>query len=62
MVTEKTTKMSAEERRRLTEESKIRKEKVRQRRIAEMAAQKILGEGVFAMVRVSREMRQGVAA
>lgn len=62
MVTEKTTKMSAEERRRLSEASKARKEKVRLRRLDAMAAQKILGEGVFAMVRRARAMRMGVMA
>lgn len=32
-----------------------------QQRLEAMAAQKVLGEGVFAMVRKSREMRLGVA-
>lgn len=40
----------------------IRQQEMARAKEAEMSAQKILGKGVFAMVRKARELRLGVAA
>lgn len=48
---------------RIYESHRVSRRKMReQQRLEAIAAQKILGEGVFAMVRKARAMRMGVTA